>query len=209
MGLFADLLERGKPEKKDEYMHVLKSEISQLMRMIEDILDLSRLEVGKLKRTSFSDLDLNLLTEQVVAAHSPLAEEKGLNLIFEPGLDLPRVNGEQNQLARVLTNLLSNAIRYTPDGYVKVSTFADDGGVWVEVKDSGIGIDEEDFPHIFERFYRGQKVSQSKIMGSGLGLAIIKEIVELHEGRIDWNSTSGEGSTFRVWFPVTETVAIR
>jgi signal transduction histidine kinase len=81
--------------------------------------------------------------------------------------------------------------------------------VWVEVEDSGIGIDEVDFPHIFERFYRGQKVSQSKIMGSGLGLAIIKEIVELHEGRMDWNSTSGEGSTFRVWFPVTEKVAVR
>ena len=209
MGLFAELLERGKPEKKDEYMQVLKSEISQLMSMIEDILDLSRLEVGKLKRTSFSDLDLNLLTEQVVAAHSPLAEESGLDLIYEPEFDIPKIYGEQNQIARVLTNLLSNAIRYTHEGYVKVSTYSDDSGVWVEVEDSGIGIDEDDFPHIFERFYRGQKVSQSKIMGSGLGLAIIKEIVELHEGRIDWNSTSGEGSTFRVWFPVTEKVAVR
>jgi two-component system phosphate regulon sensor histidine kinase PhoR len=209
MSLFAELLERGKPEKKDEYMHVLKSEISQLMRMIEDILDLSRLEVGKLKRTAFSDLDLNLLTEQVVAAHSPLAEESGLDLIYEPGFDLPKIYGEQNQIARVLTNLMSNAIRYTPEGYVKVSTYAGDEGVWVDVEDTGIGIDEADFPHIFERFYRGQKVSQSKIMGSGLGLAIIKEIIDLHEGRIDWNSTSGEGSTFRVWFPVTEKVAIR
>ena len=209
MGLFAELLERGKPEKKDEYMQVLKSEINQLMRMIEDILDLSRLEVGKLKRTAFSDLDLNLLAEQVVAAHCPLAEESGLDLIYEPGFDIPKIYGEQNQIARVLTNLLSNAIRYTHEGYVKVSTYTDDGGVWVEVEDSGIGIDEADFPHIFERFYRGQKVSQSKTMGSGLGLAIIKEIVELHEGRIDWNSTSGEGSTFRVWFPVTEKVDVR
>jgi two-component system sensor histidine kinase ResE len=179
------------------------------MSMIEDILDLSRLEVGKLKRTSFSDLDLNLLTEQIVAAHTPLAEESGLDLIYEPKFDIPKIYGEQNQIARVLTNLLSNAIRYTHEGYVKVSTYSDDSGVWVEVEDSGIGIDEDDFPHIFERFYRGQKVSQSKIMGSGLGLAIIKEIVELHEGRIDWNSTSGEGSTFRVWFPVTEKVAVR
>ena len=209
MGLFAELLERGKPEKKNEYMQVLKTQISQLMRMIEDILDLSRLEVGKLKRTAFSELDLNLLTEQVVAAHSPLAEESGLELIYEPGENLPIVYGEQNQIARVLTNLISNAIRYTNDGYVIVKTYGEDYGVWIEVKDTGIGIDEADFPHLFERFYRGQKVSQSKIMGSGLGLAIVKEIVDLHEGKIDWDSVNGEGSTFRVWFPESEKVLVR
>jgi PAS domain S-box-containing protein len=209
MGLFAELLERGKPEKKNEYMQVLKTEISQLMRMIEDILDLSRLEVGKLKRTTFTDLDLNLLSEQVVAAHSPLAEEGGLDLIFEPGDNLSFVYGEQNQIARVLTNLISNAIRYTAEGSVVVSTYESNSGVWVEVRDTGMGIDEADFPHLFERFYRGQKVSQSKIMGSGLGLAIVKEIVELHEGKIDWESASGEGSTFRVWFPETEKILAR
>ncbi len=209
MGLFAELLERGKPEKKNEYMQVLKAEISQLMRMIEDILDLSRLEVGKLKRTAFCELDLNLLTEQVVAAHSPLAEESGLELIYEPGENLPIVCGEQNQIARVLTNLLSNAIRYTNDGYIIVRTYREDYGVWVEVKDTGIGIDDADLPHLFERFYRGQKVSQSKIMGSGLGLAIVKEILELHEGKIDWDSVNGEGSTFRVWFPESEKVLVR
>jgi len=209
MGLFAELLERGKPEKKDEYMQVLKTEISQLMRMIEDILDLSRLEVGKLKRTTFTDLDLNLLTEQVVAAHCPLAEEGGLELRFDPGDNLPFIFGDQNQIARVLTNLLSNAIRYTAEGSVVVSTYESNAGIWIEVRDTGMGIDEADFPHLFDRFYRGQKVSQSKIMGSGLGLAIVKEIVELHEGQIDWESVSGEGSTFRVWFPETEKMMVR
>lgn len=209
MGLFAELLERGKPEKKDEYMSVLKTEISHLMRMIEDILDLSRLEVGKLKRTTFTDLDLNLLTEQVVAAHCPLAEEGGLELKFDPEDDLPLVYGDQNQIARVLTNLLSNAIRYTADGSVTVSTYEGNSGAWIEVRDTGMGIDEADFPHLFERFYRGQKVSQSKIMGSGLGLAIVKEIVELHDGKVDWESVSGEGSTFRVWFPETEKILVR
>lgn len=209
MGLFAELLERGKPEKKDEYMSVLKTEISHLMRMIEDILDLSRLEVGKLKRTTFTDLDLNLLTEQVVAAHCPLAEEGGLELKFDPEDDLPLVYGDQNQIARVLTNLLSNAIRYTAEGSVTVSTYEDNSGAWIEVRDTGMGIDEADFPHLFERFYRGQKVSQSKIMGSGLGLAIVKEIVELHDGKVDWESVSGEGSTFRVWFPETEKILVR
>jgi len=209
MSLFAELLERGKPEKKNEYMQVLKTEINQLMRMIEDILDLSRLEVGKLKRTTFTDLDLNLLTEQVVAAHSPLADESGLELIYVPGDNLPFIFGEQNQIARVLTNLISNAIRYTAQGSVVVSTYESNAGAWVEVRDTGMGIDEADFPHLFERFYRGQKVSQSKIMGSGLGLAIVKEIVELHDGKIDWESVNGEGSTFRVWFPETEKILAR
>jgi two-component system sensor histidine kinase ResE len=109
----------------------------------------------------------------------------------------------------VLTNLISNAIRYTAQGSVVVSTYESNAGAWVEVRDTGMGIDEADFPHLFERFYRGQKVSQSKIMGSGLGLAIVKEIVELHDGKIDWESVNGEGSTFRVWFPETEKILAR
>jgi PAS domain S-box-containing protein len=201
MGLFAELLERGRPEKKTEYMSILKSEINMLMKMIEDILDLSRLEVGKYKRSTFKHIDMNLLIDQVVAAHQPLAQEGALELAFFGEADLPRIYGEQNQIARVLTNLLSNAIRYTPSGHVHVRSFAADGGVWVEVEDTGIGIDPIDFPHIFERFYRGQKVSQSKIIGSGLGLAIVSEIMQLHDGDVDFSSESGKGSTFRIWFP--------
>jgi signal transduction histidine kinase len=174
------------------------------MRMIEDILDLSRLEVGKYKRASFSLVDFNLLADQVVAAHAPLAQEAGLDLVFIPGENLPKVSGEQNQLARVLTNLLSNAIRYTPAGTVQVKTFTDYRGLCVEVKDTGIGIDPDDLPHLYDRFYRGKAVSQSKIIGSGLGLAIVKEIVELHDGQIQVESAVGQGTTFRVWLPAPQ-----
>jgi len=201
MSLFAELLERGRPDRKAEYLVTLKTEINKLMKMIEDILDLSRLEVGKYKRSSFSQVNLNLLTDQVVAAHAPLAQEAGLDLTFEPAGNLPKINGDQNQLARVITNLVSNAVRYTVSGSVCVRTFPADGGVWLEVKDTGIGIDADDFSHLFDRFYRGRKVSQSKIQGSGLGLAIVKEIVDLHDGRIAWESEVGKGSTFRVWLP--------
>ncbi len=201
MGLFAELLERGKPDKKQDYLNILKSEINQLMTMIEDILDLSRLEVGKYKRSAFTSVDLNLVADQVVSAHLPLAEESGLDLRFSPDEKIPLILGDQNQIARVITNLLSNAIRYTPSGYVQVRTGFEDGFVWLEVEDTGIGIEESDYPHLFERFYRGQKVSQSKILGSGLGLAIVKEIMELHDGRITWHSEVGKGTTFRVWFP--------
>ena len=201
MGLFVDLLEHGRPERRQEYQVILKNEIAQLSHMIEEVLALSRLEVGKHNKSIFTNLDLNLLAEQVVGAYGPTAEENGLELRFEPDLDLPVIRGEPNQLSRVITNLLTNAIRYTPEGYVCVRTFHTENWVCLEVKDTGIGIDQEDFPHLFDRFYRGKKVSQSKIMGSGLGLAIVKEIVDIHEGRVELQSEDGKGSTFQVWLP--------
>ncbi|HLE13567.1 MAG TPA: ATP-binding protein [Anaerolineales bacterium] len=204
MGLFAELLERGKPEKKSEYLAVLRTEIHQLMKMIEDILDLSRLEVGKYKKSSFGPIDLNLLADQVVAAHAPMAQRGGLALVCQLQQNLPLIDGEQTQLARVLTNLLSNSIRYTHYGTIWVRTGREDNEVYVEIEDTGTGIDAEDLPHLFERFYRGRKVSQSKILGSGLGLAIVKEIVELHDGRIEWESEVGKGSTFRVYLPLIQ-----
>ncbi|HJW91174.1 MAG TPA: ATP-binding protein [Anaerolineales bacterium] len=201
MGLFLDLLERGRPEKRADYLSTLKNEVNQLAHMIEDILDLSRLEISKQKKAAFRSVDLNLLAEQVISAHVPLAQEGGLELEFEPAKDLPPVRGEPNQLSHLITNLLSNAIRYTPAGCVWVRTFISEDGVCLEVKDTGIGIDPEDYPHLFERFYRGIKVSQSRIMGSGLGLALVKEIVDIHEGRIEWQSENGRGSTFQIWLP--------
>jgi PAS domain S-box-containing protein len=204
MGLYAELLERGKPEKKTEYLAVLRTEINQLMKMVEDILDLSRLEVGKYKKSSFQEIDLNLLADQVVAAHAPMAERGGLRLICQAQQNLPLIEGEQTQLARVITNLLSNSIRYTHFGTIWVRTGLNENEVFVEVEDTGPGIEPEDLPHLFERFYRGRKVSQSKILGSGLGLAIVKEIVELHDGRLEWDSEVGKGSTFRVYFPIIQ-----
>jgi two-component system phosphate regulon sensor histidine kinase PhoR len=201
MGLFVDLLERGRPERREEYRLILKNEINQLANMIEDILDLSRLEVGKHKKAAFGPVNLNLLAEQVVSAYCPVAEEQGLALNFAPDKSLPAIRGEPNQLSRVITNLLSNALRYTSAGWVDVRTFHSDGWVGLEIKDTGMGVDPEDIPHLFERFFRGQKVSQSKIMGSGLGLAIVKEIVEIHEGRVEVQSENGRGSTFQVWLP--------
>jgi signal transduction histidine kinase len=97
---------------------------------------------------------------------------------------------------------LSNAIRYTPQGSVELKTFLDGKGACLQVIDTGIGIDAEDMPHLFDRFYRGRKVSQSKITGTGLGLAIVREIVEIHEGRIEVTSEVNKGSIFTVWLPV-------
>ncbi len=202
LGLYLELLERATPEKRIEYQSVLMGQSRLLMTLIDDILDLSRLTIGKSKKIEMTAVNLNLLAEQVVTAHLPLAEVSELELVFDPCPELSLVSGEQNQLARMITNLVSNAIRYTPQGQVCVRTFESNGQVCLEVKDSGIGIDPEDQPHLFERFYRGRQVRQSKIHGTGLGLAIVKEIVDMHGGCVTIQSVLGKGSTFQTWLPI-------
>jgi PAS domain S-box-containing protein len=202
LSLYLELLERASPEKRTDYLAILKGQCDLLVKLVEDILDLSRLEMVKARKIELTSVDFNQLTEQVITAHRPLAEASNLRLVYEPDLELPAVRGEENQLARVITNLISNAIRYTFAGEVCVRTFTSNHRVCLEVKDTGIGIDAEDQPHLFERFYRGQRVRQSKIHGTGLGLAIVKEIVDLHEGWVTVQSEVGKGSTFQVWLPV-------
>jgi signal transduction histidine kinase len=147
-------------------------------------------------------VDLNSVASQIVTTYIPMAEASGLNLDFEPCGELPQVRGEENQLARLVTNLVSNALRYTLTGGVHVTTSIFDHQACLSVVDTGIGIDAEDMPHLFERFYRGGRVRQSRIHGTGLGLAIVKEIVEMHEGSIEIRSTVDQGSTFCVRLPI-------
>ncbi|HSF81119.1 MAG TPA: ATP-binding protein [Anaerolineales bacterium] len=202
IGLYVELLETALPEKHPAYLQVLKEQSHLLVKLVEDILDLSRLAIGKARRIEFTDVNMNKLVEQVVIAHRPLAEASGLYLTYDVNADLPLVRGEPNQLARLINNLVSNAIHYTSEGGVHVRTFRSDGCICLEVQDTGMGIDAEDKPHLFERFYRGKRVRQSKIHGTGLGLAIVKEIVDLHESIIDIKSEIGKGSTFTIRFPI-------
>jgi len=111
------------------------------------------------------------------------------------------VRADANQLAQVVTNLIANALSYTPAGAVRVSVYAENDQVCLCVADSGSGIAPDDLPHVFERFYRGQLVLKNDVPGTGLGLAIVKEIVDLHEGRIEVDSQPDKGTTFRVWLP--------
>ena len=202
ISLYLELMEEATEEKAVEYLGILKDQSFLLRRLVEDILDLSRIGMWKTRNIEFSAVDLNAIAEQVVIAHYPLADAAGLALQFNPGPDLPPVRGEQNQLARVVTNLVANSVRYTLEGGVCVSTFVKDHQICLEVMDTGIGIDPADQPHLFERFYRGRQVRQSNIHGTGLGLAIVKEIVDAHDGCIDIQSEFGKGSTFRVWLPI-------
>jgi len=199
--LYADLLERGKPEKHEQYISVLRQQSKRLAQLVDDILNLSRLEMGK-DRIAFGPVDLNYVVDQVVTAHQPRAEAASLTLTFEPHIDLPPVRGEVNQLAQVITNLIGNALSYTPHGCVRVATALLDDRVCLQVEDTGMGIDAVDLANIFDRFYRGRRPQKSDIPGTGLGLAIVKEIVDLHQGHIEVDSRVDHGTTFRVWLPL-------
>lgn len=204
ISLFLELMENAPEEKRSEFLTVLKNQSQLLKKLVEDILDLSRLAVGKVKKPEFQPVDLNLIADQVITAHKPFAESHGLSLEFLPDSDLPLAFGVQNQISRVVTNLVANAVQYTPEGKVVVETSRSNGRIGLSVTDTGMGIDPDDLPHLFERFYRGKQVSQSKTHGTGLGLAIVKEILELHEGNINISSELGKGSTFKIWLPMPE-----
>jgi len=196
------LLQHSPPEKHPEYLAALKEQLERLAKFVNTVLDLSRLELGK-DKIEFGEVDLNQVITQVVAALAPRAEIAGLTLELYQQKPLPYIEGEFNQLAQVITNLVANAINYTSNGSITVSTWQDESRarICLEVKDTGMGIPQEEIPHLFTRFYRGQRAGQSTIPGTGLGLSIVKEIVDLHEGEIEVLSRVGVGTTFRVWLP--------
>lgn len=202
--LYADLLERGTPQKREHYHAVIKSQAQRLSQLVEDILSLSRLDLGK-EWVQFVPTNLNEVVAVVVQAHAAQAEMANLQLSFQPDETLPLFLAEPNQLSQVVSHLLVNALKYTAQGLVMVRTYMaeDRSCICLEVRDTGMGIHAEDFPHLFKRFYRGQQTSQSTISGTGLGLAIVWEIVNLHRGRVDVENHTSGGANFRVWFPIT------
>ncbi|NTU64687.1 MAG: HAMP domain-containing histidine kinase, partial [Chloroflexi bacterium] len=198
--LYLQLLERGKPDKRAEYMQTLHREVSHLEGMIEDLLDLSQLEQDKTE-VWLAPVDLNALLKQASVVQQPRAETAGLGLTFEPTAKPLLARGDLLRLQQVATNLITNAINYTPAGAVHIRSFQCDDRVGFEIRDSGMGIASEDLPHVFERFYRGKRASQSNVRGTGLGLNIVKEIVDWHGGQIEVDSQVGCGSSFTVYLP--------
>ena len=200
--LYLSLVDRGDPQKRDRYISVINQQTERLEVLIKDILDISRLE-GNLDQMVSQPVNLNDLVDRAIALHKQRAEIAGLDLNFQPGVLLPFVSGDATKLQQVIENLLTNAIHYTLSGSINIYTYPDSSGqtVCLAVADTGIGIPLDEQPLLYDRFYRGERTGQSNIPGTGLGLSIVKEIVTMHNGRIELQSELNKGSTFCVWLP--------
>ncbi|NIO69793.1 MAG: GAF domain-containing protein [Anaerolineae bacterium] len=208
--LYAALAQKGRPEKRQHYLATIESETERLEALIEDILDLSRLEQGAVK-LQMEPLLLAQIFQQVVGAHLATAQAKGIELTWQVPDGLPTLYADRNQLLLMLNNLLGNALQYTPrGGSVRVEARAGEWKGWpalhIAVCDTGIGIPADEQERIFERFYRGRH-TPADTTGTGLGLAIVKESMALHGGEVMVESTVGQGSTFTLCFPLETEVS--
>ncbi|MDI3280023.1 MAG: ATP-binding protein [Bacillota bacterium] len=188
-----------KPEGK--HLEDLHQEVLRLVRMVEDLRELSLAEARE-KRLHLEPLELGDLAAAVADRLRPLMEEKGIALEVTPGPALT-VRGDAEALNRVLHNLLFNAYQYTESGgRVRVTVERRGGMAAVDVSDTGIGIAPQDLPYIFERFYRADPSRTRATGGTGIGLTIARELVQAHGGRIEVKSEPGRGSTFTVLLPL-------
>jgi signal transduction histidine kinase len=166
----------------------------RMARLVDDLLDLSRIEAGRLTLRA-RELDLGAILRSAVAAARVHEPSRQLELELPT---LPILRGDPDRIRQVIDNLLGNALRYAPEGPIRVLARPDDHGVRVEVADQGPGIPPEDQPRVFEPFYRGANSEIQPLRGGGLGLTIVRKLVEGHGGAVGLNSTPGSGSTF--WF---------
>lgn len=192
----------------EEYMDTLGSSLEEVERMskiVNDLLLLSKSDMGQ-EVVCNDPVDLELLVEGLLSHFKILAEAQQIELSSSIS-EVATVLGDQLKLRQLLVNLLTNAIRYTPEGgKVNLTLKNVDSGVEIAIADTGIGIPENDIPQIFDRFYRADKARSRQYGGSGLGLSIVKSIVNSHSGSIKVESIVGEGSVFTVTLPVVDNV---
>ncbi|MCS6959313.1 MAG: ATP-binding protein [Pseudanabaenaceae cyanobacterium SKYGB_i_bin29] len=198
------------PEQKHEFLETANRETDRLARLVNDVLDLSRLESGR--RYRFDPTDINLVIEQTLRTYQLNARDKGITLIKETSPNLPKVWGNYDMLLQVMANLVGNALKFTPAGgkvYIRAYSWEEQNmndpqrsvqRVRVEVEDTGIGIEPEHQKRIFDRFFRVENRVHT-LEGTGLGLSIVRNIIEKHHSSVHLKSEVGVGTTF--WFDLS------
>lgn len=205
---FADVLLAGEvgtlSGPQHEFMSIIQSNAERLVTLVAELLDIARIESGKIALRR-APLDLANLIRNAADAFQLLVAAKQQLLILELDAALPPVSGDADRMMQVVTNLLSNAHKYTDlGGTIRVIAQAQLGWVRIDIEDNGIGITPEDQAQLFTRFFRVQNHMAEDVGGTGLGLAICRLLVELHGGKIEVSSVFGHGSTFSVLLPADE-----
>lgn len=188
-------------EQTTNYANRMARAIANMRSLIDDLLDIAKIESGV--KLNFETVSLGEILEETVENLRQAATAKQMHLEFETPNNLPKIMADRARLHQIFNNLISNAIKYTPqEGHVAITTEQHEGEIRITVKDTGLGISPEDQAHIFDRFYRVRRPENDSIEGTGLGLAIVKSLVEAHKGQISVDSLLGVGSTFFVNLPI-------
>lgn len=199
--LLTHLGDSGDPAKRARHLTIMREQTEQLERLLDHMLHMTRLDT--MTAFHFAPVNVNRLIEIVFEAQQTNAARKGVALHFVPSPNVNTIQADARHLNRAVSNIVENAIQYTPEGgEIAMFTYENEGDVIVHVQDTGIGIDEADLPHIYDRFFRADPARNMASGGVGLGLSISKKIIDAHQGRIEVKSTVGQGTTFFVRLPV-------
>lgn len=186
-------------DKEKEYLKMLKRNSYKMLKLIDNLIDVTRLEKNYFKMDKKNIEIVNFL-EDTIGSIDKYARQKDITLIFDTNKEECIVGVDPQALDRICINLISNAIKFSPSGnYIYVTLMIDDENIKISVMDNGIGVSEEDQKKIFNRFNQGNGKSEHK--GSGIGLDLVKSLVELHNGKVILKSKLGEGATFTVVLP--------
>lgn len=186
----------------NSFLDIIITETDRMTHIVQDLLTLSRLDAGNAELV-LSRFPFGEAIQSVARANALAAKQRRHDLTYDPPESLPLIVGDRSRLEQVMMNIISNAIKYTPDGgHIRITAGSTESEVWMEVCDDGIGIPEEDRERIFERFYRVDKARSRESGGTGLGLSIAKEIVQRHHGAITLAPHQGPGTTVRLTLPI-------
>ncbi len=186
------------PNTEKNFLGVILNESDRMTHIVQDLLTLSRFDSGRAE-LKLAPFPFGQAVQDVYNANLMEAQRHGHAMELDITEELPEITGDRERIVQVMMNVVSNSIKYTPDGgRIRISAGRQDRRVWMEVADNGIGIPKEDRGRIFERFYRVDKARSRESGGTGLGLSIAKEIIDRHEGTIELVDRSGPGLTVRI-----------
>ncbi len=205
ISMFAETLEMDRvktDEKKKEYYKIISQETARLSKIVNKILNFSKMEAGKIKY-NFELCDLNEILQNISNVYSFHLKNNGFSFSIDYAEEKLFLNGDKESISEAVINLIDNAVKYSKEKKeVKIKTGIVREMVFIQVQDFGIGISKEEQSKIFEKFYRVSTGNVHNTKGTGLGLALVKHIVTAHNGRIEINSQTGKGSTFKLLFPL-------